>query len=443
MKSTAFALLAFVSLWIAPARAEPEVRVAPTVFVVPDPAAKATTFTMIVKAGSGDEPHGKVHGLAHYLEHLVFLGRNADHKATAARFFPDAESNGYTTKLATVFWQKFPLRPEGQTGDLEKLFGFYSGILKGLEVNEDEARRERGVVLQEYNLRFGRSAQRRYIGRINRLLYPDHPRGQDGLGTKEEIEALSAAEAYQFRNAWYTRDNTVFVVHGPVDVEAVKALAAKYIAAVPPRPNPDRAWLNTLMDFSPLDARENVVDKDVREVLVSISKLVRFEETDRRRANAVRVILGSFLRSSLDGSPKDAFVDQSDLADEAPAVGIERPLAGALELTFYVTPKQGVGQEAIVEAYTRYFGDLAARGLDEKVVERLKKRYAEARAQYAKQPQSVAENLVNWFAGRNSYEEYLDNDALVAKVEAADVDLMLRALALPGRRVAGSLSPAP
>ena len=425
-----------------PAAAGPEVKVADTVFVVPDPDAKATTFWMIVKAGCNDEPHANCHGLAHYLEHLVFLGRNADHKAVAARFFPDAETNGFTTRTATVFWQKFPLRAEGQTGDLEKLFRFYTEHLQTLDVSEEEARRERDVVMQEYNVRVGRSAPRRYFNVINRRLQPLHPRGQDVIGTKEDIAALTLSEAQEFHRAWYTKGNTAFVIHGPVDVDAVKALAEKYVAAVPERKAPDRAWLNSLLDFSQADISEKAADKDVRQTTVSFSKIIRYEEPDRHRANYARSIIFAFLRSALDGSLKDVLVDQLDLAANITWTDVERLTSGVLEVDVSVQPKEGVAEEKIIAAVNDYFTDLAKKGLPAETVERLKKRAADQREQAGKEPLQAAGVLVQWLAANSSYQDYLDRAKYASEVEAADVNALLRAMARPGRQVTGTLSPA-
>ena len=52
------------------------------VFLVPDPKSTSIQFQMIVLAGSSDETNVAQFGIAHYLEHLVLVGRNAGHSET-------------------------------------------------------------------------------------------------------------------------------------------------------------------------------------------------------------------------------------------------------------------------------------------------------------------------------------------------------------------------
>lgn len=73
--AAAIAASLVVALLAAAPLSAAETRVAPNVVVVADPAAATTTVWMIVRAGCRDEPQGHCHGLSHYLEHLMFLGR--------------------------------------------------------------------------------------------------------------------------------------------------------------------------------------------------------------------------------------------------------------------------------------------------------------------------------------------------------------------------------
>ena len=69
-----------------PAQAQVK-RVLERVYVVEDRRLRSTSFTMVVNAGCVDEPGGVCRGLAHYLEHLILTGRNADHADSAFRMF--------------------------------------------------------------------------------------------------------------------------------------------------------------------------------------------------------------------------------------------------------------------------------------------------------------------------------------------------------------------
>ena len=87
-------LLAFFLLPSLAALAAEE-RLGPHLYLVRDKPGTPTHFQMIVGAGCVDEAGGNCRGLAHYLEHLVLVGRNPEHKEIALRFFPDGVSNGW------------------------------------------------------------------------------------------------------------------------------------------------------------------------------------------------------------------------------------------------------------------------------------------------------------------------------------------------------------
>ena len=440
---------AALALWLlalsAPALAQgaPEVAVNDHLIVIPDARAKATSFWMIVKAGCRDEAQGECHGLAHYVEHLVFLGRNPDHKAVGIGFFADAQTNGYTTHISTVYTQKFPLRPEGQLADLEKLFRFHAERLVSLDFSEDDARRERGVVLQEYALRFGRSPASNFYYKMERDLHPNHPIGQAAIGSIDDINGFTTDAARAFHKKWYTPDNAIFVVHGPVEPDAVKALYDKYIATLPARSVPERSWLNARFDFTPAEFREALADKAIGQKSFWLGKTVRFEEDNARRLSEARGLLSNYLNSSLDGSPKDILVDQKSLAKAMGYVSLNRLVAGAMELNVQVTPEETTSDADMAKAITAYFADLAKTGLTGKVLDRLKKRAAEAFVQRDKQPGDVAAAVVDWLGAHRSYSEYRERAAVIASVTLEDVNLLLSALAQPGRQVTGVLSPAP
>jgi len=119
-----------------------EVRISDRVVLVRDPTMRSIQFTMVVRAGCADEPEMRCRGIAHYLEHLLLVGRNADHTETAFRFFPDGTSNGWTSDRATGYIHRFPKRDTAEA-DVEKLFSFYANRLRGFEVSAEDAERER------------------------------------------------------------------------------------------------------------------------------------------------------------------------------------------------------------------------------------------------------------------------------------------------------------
>jgi len=219
-----------------------EERIGERLFLVRDQPGTPTHFQMLVLAGCDDEAYGQCRGLAHYLEHLVLVGRNPEHTDIAVRFFPDSYANGWTSRRTTAYVHTMPAREGGPRADLEKLFGFYAARLKDFSASEEDAVRERNVVLQEHDWRVASKPFQRFLRTIDRKLLPDHPSGQWVIGTKEDIETFTLAEAKAFHRAWYTPNDVYFLVKGDLDAAALKEIADNALAGLSPRPLPPRAF---------------------------------------------------------------------------------------------------------------------------------------------------------------------------------------------------------
>jgi len=438
------ALAALLALLAATAsgRAGPEISIADNVFLVPDPNAKAITLTMIVGAGCSDEPHGICKGISHYLEHLLFLGRNPDHNAVAPAFFRDGVANGATSHLSTVYWDRFPARADTEVADLDKLFGYFTQRLIGFEVSDSDAKRERNVVLQEYNWRIASRASARFQTLMHSRILPDDPFAQQVAGDEQKIASYAVADARAFHDKWYAKNNAIFVVHGPVEAGALKALAEKYLAPLPEKRLPERAWLQTLRTFEPTNETLRVADAETPRVSIEIEKIVRFEETDRVRSDAARRVLNTWLEGRFDGGPHDAIVENAGLTDDVGVIYVAREGAGALWLTAGAEPNDGVTPEQLAKGFDDFLSAHAANGVPARLVERIKKRLIEDRALSERDPEAHARELTQWFGQRKSYKDFASYSADIASVTAEDVNAMLRAVAGPGREILGVLSPA-
>jgi zinc protease len=179
-----------------------EERLGDRLFFVRDKPGSATKFQMIVNAGCLDEAGGQCRGLAHYLEHIVLVGRNPEHKDSAVRMFAGASANGWTNARATVYLHDIPATASAPVAELEKLFGFYAARLKDFAITEEDAARERNVVLQEHDSRIQSNPFSLIYRDLARRLLPDHPSGQWTIGTRDEIKAFTVEQARAFHQNW-------------------------------------------------------------------------------------------------------------------------------------------------------------------------------------------------------------------------------------------------
>jgi len=434
------ALVVAASAGIGPLAAAEE-RVAERVFLVRDKPGTPAQFRMLVLAGCSDEADGQCKGLAHYLEHLVLVGRNPEHKEIAIRFFPDASSNGTTSMRATTYIHTVPAREAGPKADLEQLFAFYAARLKDFSIREDEAARERNVVLQEHDWRVGSSPFRRFDRRLDRELMPDHPSGLWTIGTRESIQSLTLADAKAFHRNWYAVNNVYFLVKADIDAKDLKEIAERALAGLEAKRLPPRPVARQIeLTLERKDYRE--ADAQVERAGVIYKKLVRIEDGEAIEARAARAVLSSYLRSRLPGSPHQALVEVGKLASSTPFVGLDRVAPKTFMLRIGADVAPDVAPQALLAAIGGYVDAMAGSVPSPEQVDRLKRRIADGRANEDQDPAMVYNRLIGWLSNRNAYEEYASWPQRLADVSHADVARTAGLLAGPGRIVTGTMVPA-
>ena len=132
---------ALALLFALAAAAAQEQRVHSRVLFVPDPGSRTTSFHMIIQAGRADEGPDLPSGIAHYLEHVILGGRNAEHADAAVRMFPGSFANGTTSVRTTTYLHNVPAERTKPEDALDQLFGFYAARLKGFEMAPADAER--------------------------------------------------------------------------------------------------------------------------------------------------------------------------------------------------------------------------------------------------------------------------------------------------------------
>ncbi len=417
-----------------------EIRISERVFLVPDRPNSPVEFQMVVNSGCADEAGGDCRGVAHYLEHLVLVGRNPENKDAALRFFPDAISNGWTSQRATVYTHRVPARPDGAKADLEKLFNFYSARLKDFSISAEEAARERNVVLQEHDWRLGSNPFARFAQKIDRLLLPDHPLGQWPVGSRASIQAMTLEDARAFHRSWYRRNNAWFVIKGDVAPEVLKtvseaSLGGTEAGAFPQRPSE----IPPNIDESRQDLRE--FDAEAKKTLVFYRKLFRFDESDLAADRAAIAVLNGLLASQLPGSLHEAVVERGRLATGSPSFALRRiaPKTYLIQIGAEIALDADPGK--LAEAISDYVAGAATLDLSDRNIERIKRRLADSRKAADDVPQQVYQRLIGWLAAGNPYEELGRFPALANAVRKDDIAPFLRAMAGTGRIVCGVLAP--
>lgn len=419
-----------------------EVQVAERVFVVRDRPGTPVEFQMIVNAGAADEPGGTIRGIAHYLEHLVLVGRNPEHGNSAFRFFPEAITNGWTNQIATVYWHRVPQREQGPKQDLEAFFTFYAARLKAFSIPDNEAVRERNVVLQEHDSGLGNNPVARFMRRVDQASLPAHPLGQWVIGTRETIPGLTLEDARAFHRQWYKRSNVWFVVIGDVDPDLVRDIAGRALA------DADPAGVVARLSRQPVPLvprRETVLaeDSQVTRVLAVHHRTVRLAETDGLTALAATALANALLGSQLPGSLAEAVEDRAKLTTTRPAIALRRIAPETYRLVLVADPRPDTDADGrkVLAAMGQYVSGLGAATFSDRNVERIRKRWQDELRTADGQPRQVFQRLIGWLADGHDPADLNRLPDIIQHLPRGEIDRLLAGLAGDGVVIDGLLSP--
>jgi secreted Zn-dependent insulinase-like peptidase len=204
------------------------------VLVISDPTADKSAASLDVKAGSGNDP---VHrqGLAHFLEHMLFLGTEKFPEPVEYRRFIDAHggsNNAYTSLEHTNYF--FDIQPQFLAPALDRFAAFFISPL----FNEDYVDREKQAVNAEYQSGL-KSDFRRQHDVVKTLAKPDHPFSKFNVGNLETLtddkQVPLRQDLIDFHQRYYSADKMKLVVVGQESVQQLRALVEQKFNGIPNR----------------------------------------------------------------------------------------------------------------------------------------------------------------------------------------------------------------
>lgn len=183
----------------------------------------AVTILVLVGAGSRYE-HQDNRGISHFLEHMFFKGadRFKDTKEVSEAIdsvggvfnaFTGKEYAGYFVKVAKE--------------SVEVAADVLSDMLINAKFAQEEIEKERGVILEEYNM-YQDTPMYQIGWNFENLIFGDQPMGWDQIGTKELIKSVNHDDFVNYKKSLYTPENVVVAIAGNVVHDDAVALVEKY-----------------------------------------------------------------------------------------------------------------------------------------------------------------------------------------------------------------------
>lgn len=200
------------------------------VLLISDEDTKKSAASLDIAVGSGDNPSNRL-GLAHYLEHMLFLGTQKYPEADGFQEFISTHGgsyNAYTAHENTNYF--FDIKNEYFPAALDRFAAFFIAPT----FNQDFAERERNVVDSEFYTGL-KNDGRRYYAVLQDILNPEHPMAAFTVGNKETLSGdayMLIEDLRDFYNKNYHASKMKLVLYSNQSIEKIKSQAHKYFSLI-------------------------------------------------------------------------------------------------------------------------------------------------------------------------------------------------------------------
>lgn len=254
-------------------------------------------------------------GLAHFLEHMAFNGTKDFKKNELVSYLQSigvkfgADLNAYTSFDETVYILPIPTEKEGL---IDKGLLILSDWASAIDLDPDEIKKERGVVLEE--LRLGIGADQRMRDKYFPLLFKGSQYANRlPIGKKDIIENFDRQKLVDFYETWYRPDLMAVIAVGDLNVDEMeKKIKANFADIKAKRKIVKRPT------FPVPDQKETVIAVETdKEAPVTVAQLLykKPEESEKNLADLRKDIVKSFFNGMLNArldelrqSPNPPFV---------------------------------------------------------------------------------------------------------------------------------------
>ncbi len=207
------------------------------VLLLSDPKLNVASASVAVGVGSLADPPQRP-GLAHYLEHMLFLGTE---KYPAVEAFGEylerngGSNNAYTARDRTNY--HLEIRPDAFEGALDRFSQFFIAPAFTPEFNA----REVNAVNSEFQKNLENDEWREFALR-NTAYREGHPARSFNIGSVETLTGTTREELLAFYQRYYSANRMTLSLTGPMGLDRLEAWARTLFAPVLDRQRPELSY---------------------------------------------------------------------------------------------------------------------------------------------------------------------------------------------------------
>lgn len=197
------------------------------VLLLSDPKLNVSSAAVAVGVGSLADPPGR-QGLAHFLEHMLFLGTEKYPDVTGFDAYlrrNGGSNNAYTAEDRTNYFLE--IRHEAFEGALDRFAQFFVAPLFDERFTEREAK----AVASEHEANLENDAWRERQLRMQAYA-SNHPARHFGTGSRETLAGVTREELVAFWRTHYSANRMTLVLAAPAGPDELERWARRYFGAV-------------------------------------------------------------------------------------------------------------------------------------------------------------------------------------------------------------------
>ncbi|MDA1184862.1 MAG: pitrilysin family protein [Acidobacteria bacterium] len=197
------------------------------VLLLPDPSSSTVTVNATYLVGSRHEGYGET-GMAHLLEHLLFITSTNGVDIKQELENHGARWNGTTWYDRTNYYETV----NASDANLRWALELEAERMQHMRIDQEVLDTEMTVVRNEFE-RGENSVTGVLEERVFSTAYLWHNYGKSTIGSRSDIEAVTAEKLADFYRRYYRPDNAVLIVAGRMDPSNTLAMIAETLGAIP------------------------------------------------------------------------------------------------------------------------------------------------------------------------------------------------------------------
>lgn len=359
------------------------------VLLISDPSAEKAAASMDVGVGSAANPES-IPGLAHFLEHMLFLGTEKYPESDSYQAFINANGgsfNAFTAYENTNYF--FDVRPQALPGALDRFSRFFIDPL----FTSDYVDRERHAVESEFQAR-RRDDRRRAHEVTKQVMNPAHSWSRFAVG---DLRSLSNRDEQSIRDAlidlyhqYYSANLMSLVVSGPQSLDELRELVEMRFSEIV------NFNAKPFIDIEPLFTPETLplqLNIQTLRQQRSLSLLFPIDSIRDHWRTKPLYFIGSLIGYEGEGS-LFSVLKNAELATGLSAfTAIDLPEQAAFQISIELTDKGLQQVDSIVEQVFAYIRLLETQGIDAKLYDEIRQ-LADLEFKFRDQPPAIREVMM-------------------------------------------------